>query len=139
MAAQFSAEIPDPGEDPAPVLLDPTAITRPDPNAPSTTATSAPARTTTTLAGPKRPRPVCGGIVVDMTLSAPAPGVVRVDVPVHNTGSHQWRGTVRLRVGSKVFPVDLGSIAPGTTRTRTVQVNVDREVKVVTGELLLGP
>ena len=140
VAARFDAPLPDQGAGPAPVLLDPTAVTRTRPGDPvATTTTTAPPSTTTIPQRPKGPTPVCGGITVDMKLSAPRPGVVRVDLPVRNAGRHRWRGTVKLRVGSKVFPVDLGSIPPGQTRTRSLEVQVDREVKRVTGELLLGP
>jgi len=139
LSARFDVPIPAAGEDPEPVLLDPTEITRPAPGettVPETTTTRPPSTTTTAPAGPE---PVCGGITVDMKLSTPQQGWVRVDLPVRNSGPHQWRGTVRLRVGSKTFPVDLGSIPPGQTRSKSLEVKVADKVKRVTGELLLGP
>lgn len=138
LAARFDVEVPEAGEEPETVLLDPTAITRP-PDGGEAVQTTAPPETTTTTTAPEGPAPVCGGITVDLSLSAPRPGVVRIELPVTNSGPHEWLGTVRLTVGTKQFPVDLGSIPPGQTRSRTLEVAVAEEIDRVTGELLLGP
>lgn len=152
LSAGFDVAVPEAGAEPEAVLLDPTAVNRDGPDGPAvvTTATTvAPTTVAPTTSGaddlrreeavPLGRRPVCGGITVDLRLSAPAPGVVRVDVPVRNRGSYDWQGTVRLRIGDKAFPVRIGSIPPGQTRTRSIEVAVDDEVDRVSGELLLGP
>jgi hypothetical protein len=121
------------------------ATTTTVPPGPTTTTTTAPPVTITVPAStvPALPKakiqPVCGGILVDMRLSAPSPGWIRVDLPVTNAGHHQWKGTVQLRVASKEYPVELGSVPPGQTRTKSIEVHVDTTVDRVTGELLLGP
>ena len=83
---------------------------------------------------------VCGGLELDLGVSQGGkPDAVRVHVPITNTGTFEWRGTVALKAGKTTIPVDIGSIKPGVTEKDTVQVSLRRGSTQLNGSLLIGP
>jgi hypothetical protein len=85
------------------------------------------------------PEGVCGGLVFDMGVGPAGPGRVELRLPITNKTKFDWKGTVRLRVGNTVVPVDIGEIKAGRTAVDTVQVKVSPGVLQVDGSLLIGP
>lgn len=82
---------------------------------------------------------VCGGLVLDMAVGAAGPGKINLRLPITNNTDFDWHGTVRLKLGETVVPVDIGSIPSGETGTDTVAVNVSPGELEVDGSLLIGP
>ena len=83
---------------------------------------------------------VCGGLVLNPGIGqAERGGRVKLLLPITNNTEDDWRGTVRLRVGSTLVPVDIGEIRAGDTETSTVNVRIDPGQLEVNGSLLIGP
>ncbi len=85
------------------------------------------------------PEGVCGGLVLDMGVGPGRPGQVELRLPITNKTEFDWQGTVRIRLGDTVVPVDIGEIKAGETGEDTVQVNVSPGEIEVNGSLLIGP
>ncbi len=82
---------------------------------------------------------VCGGLVLDMGVGPSEPGRVLLRLPITNHTDYDWQGSVSLRLGSTVIPVDIGEIKAGRTGIDTVKVKVDPGEIEVDGSLLIGP
>lgn len=85
------------------------------------------------------PEGVCGGLVLDMGVGPAGQGQVALRLPITNKTEFDWQGTVRLKLGSAVVPVDIGEIKAGGTAMDTVQVKVPAGQVEVNGSLLIGP
>ena len=81
----------------------------------------------------------CGGLVLDMAVSADRPGHVRVTLPITNNTRYTWRGSVKLVVRGTSVPVSIGEIEPGRTRAESVSVKIGPGSHAVRGTLLIGP
>lgn len=82
---------------------------------------------------------VCGGLVLDMGVGPAERGRVALRLPITNNTEFDWRGSVSVRLGSTVIPVDIGEIKAGATRSDTITVKVDPGELEVEGSLLIGP
>ena len=83
---------------------------------------------------------VCGGLVLDMGVGpSDEPGRVQLRLPITNNTAFDWRGTVSLRLGGTLIPVEIGEIKSGETGSDTVKVKVDPGQIEVNGSLLIGP
>jgi hypothetical protein len=85
------------------------------------------------------PEGVCGGLVLDMGVGPSGPGSVTLRLPITNKTKFDWQGTVRLRLGKTVVPVEIGEIKAGETAVDTVRVKVTPGELEVNGSLLIGP
>ena len=85
------------------------------------------------------PQGVCGGLVLDMGVGPSGPNLVSLRLPITNHSEFDWHGTVRLRLGGTVVPVDIGEIKHGETAVDTVSVRVRSGEHELHGSLLLGP
>ncbi len=85
------------------------------------------------------PEGVCGGLVLDMGVGPSDPGRVLLRLPITNNTDFDWRGTVSVRLGSTLIPVEIGEIKAGETAQDTVSVKVDPGEVEVNGSLLIGP
>ena len=86
------------------------------------------------------PAGVCGGLLFDMGVGpADEPGRVLLRLPITNNTDFDWQGTVSLKLGSTVIPVDIGEIKAGETGSDTIEVKVDPGELEVNGSLLIGP
>lgn len=85
------------------------------------------------------PAGVCGGLVLDMGVGPAGPNLVSLRLPITNRSEFDWRGTVRLKLGSTTIPVDIGEIKHGETVADTVEVRVQPGQVELEGSLLLGP
>ena len=85
------------------------------------------------------PETVCEGLSLNVSVKALEGDRVAVQVPITNTSAFQWRGTVRLRLGSDSFPVDIGVIDAGSTETDTITFQLQPGTTELNGSLLLGP
>jgi len=85
------------------------------------------------------PEGVCGGLVLDMGVGPGRPGQVELRLPITNKTEFDWQGTVRIKLGDTVVPVNIGEIKAGETGEDTVQVNVSPGEIEVNGSLLIGP
>ena len=83
---------------------------------------------------------VCGGLVLNPGVGASGrEGRVKLLLPITNNTEDDWRGTVRLKVGSTLVPVDIGEIKAGDTETTSVDVKINPGQLEVNGSLLIGP
>lgn len=82
---------------------------------------------------------VCGGLVLDVGVGPAGPGAVNLRLPITNKTAYDWHGTVSLKVGGTVVPVDIGTIRAGETGTDTVRVDVSPGQVEIDGSLLIGP
>jgi hypothetical protein len=85
------------------------------------------------------PQGVCGGLVLDMGVGPGSPGKAVLKLPITNNTAFDWKGSVSLRLGSTVIPVDIGEIKAHDTAQDTVQVKVQPGELEVNGSLLIGP
>jgi hypothetical protein len=82
---------------------------------------------------------VCGGLSLDVRAGPASGGKVALRLPIRNDTSFDWKGTVKLQLGSTVVPVDVGEIRAGQTRTGTVRFKPPKGQLEVHGSLLIGP
>ena len=83
---------------------------------------------------------VCGGLVLDMGVGpSDEPGRVQLRLPITNNTDFDWQGTVSLRLGGTLIPVEIGEIKAGETGSDTIKVKVDPGEIEVNGSLLIGP
>ncbi len=85
------------------------------------------------------PEGVCGGLVLDMGVGPGGPGRVELRLPITNKTKFDWHGTVSVRLGSTLIPVEIGEIKAGETGEDTVRVKVKPGDIEVNGSLLIGP
>lgn len=85
------------------------------------------------------PEGVCGGLVLDMAVGPAGENRVELRLPITNRSRFDWHGTVRLKIGAAVVPVDIGEIKHGETKTDSVKVRVRTGEHELQGSLLLGP
>ena len=85
------------------------------------------------------PEGVCGGLVLDMAVGPAGENRVELRLPITNRSRFDWHGTVRLKIGSTVVPVEIGEIKHGETKTDSVKVRVRTGEHELQGSLLLGP
>lgn len=81
----------------------------------------------------------CGGLVLDLGIGVAGPGKVRLSLPITNNTPYDWRGTVKLRLGHTVVPIDIGEIRHGQTAHDSVTIRVPSGQLEVKGSLLIGP
>lgn len=80
-----------------------------------------------------------GGLSLNMAARSQGPGKVDIILPISNTSDFEWQGSVTLVVGETSFPVRIGKIPGGETRTDTIPLELDAEETEVNGSLLIGP
>jgi len=85
------------------------------------------------------PEGVCGGLVLDMGVAPAGSDHVQLRLPITNRTDFDWKGTVRLRLGSTTVPIDIGEIRHGQTRVATVKLNAKEGQTELQGSLLIGP
>jgi hypothetical protein len=85
------------------------------------------------------PEGVCGGLVLDMGVGPSGPGRVQLRLPITNNTEFDWQGTVSLRLGNTVIPVDIGEIKAHRTGEDSVRVRLDPGAHELDGSLLIGP
>ena len=85
------------------------------------------------------PEGVCGGLVLDMGVGPSDPGRVLLRLPITNNTDFDWQGTVSLKLGGTLIPVEIGEIKAGETGSDTIKVKVDPGEIEVNGSLLIGP
>lgn len=86
-----------------------------------------------------QPVGVCGGLVLDMGAGLAGPNRVALKLPITNKTKFDWQGTVKLKIGRTIVPVDIGEIKAGDTATDTVKVRLSPGQLEVDGSLLIGP
>ena len=82
---------------------------------------------------------LCGGLGLTIRVRSVRPGFVIVTMPIRNTSSYAWRGTVQLSIGGARVPISIGEIRPGTTKSSEIEVRVKRGQSKLEGRLLVGP
>lgn len=85
---------------------------------------------------------LCGGLIVDLRARSAPEQKVRLIVVIHNKTNSLWKGTVSLGLKgerSLSFPVEIGSIAAGKTRSGSVDLALPSGSTELAGSLLLGP
>lgn len=87
----------------------------------------------------EEPEGVCGGLVLDMAVGPAGANRVELELPITNRSRFDWHGTVRLKVGATVVPVEIGEIKHGETAVDRVKVRVRPGEHELQGSLLIGP
>lgn len=77
--------------------------------------------------------------MLDVGVGHASPGRVALRLPITNRTDFDWHGTVRLRVGDTVIPVDIGEVRAGRTGVATLTIKVPKGQLEVNGSLLIGP
>jgi hypothetical protein len=86
------------------------------------------------------PEGVCGGLVLDVAVGpTPRTGRVTLRLSITNRTDFDWQGTVRLRIGGTIIPVDIGEIRHGRTAVSTIEVHARQGQTELEGSLLIGP
>jgi hypothetical protein len=85
------------------------------------------------------PSGVCGGLVLDMAVGPGGQGRALLRLPITNNTDFDWKGSVSVKLGSTVVPVDIGEIKAGQTAEDTIRVKVKPGELEVNGSLLIGP
>ena len=89
-----------------------------------------------------QPEGVCGGLALDVGVGPARSGSadrVTLRLMITNKTEFDWRGTVRLRIGSTALPFEIGEIKHGSTAVDTVEARVARGQTELKGSLLIGP
>ena len=81
----------------------------------------------------------CEGLDFEFRGGPAGPGHVNFAMEVTNGSDFDWHGSVKLRVGGDVVPLDIGEIRRGTTAGDTVRLRVPEGQTEVSGALLVGP
>ena len=82
---------------------------------------------------------VCEGLTLQVSVRAIDNETIGIQVPITNTSSYPWRGTVQLKLNKVSFPVDIGEVAAGATESDTVEVSPPQGTSELNGALLIGP
>lgn len=84
---------------------------------------------------------ICEALVVELAIGEhdEASGAVELIVDVTNTSQTDWRGTIRLEVGTTPIPLAVGRVAAGQTERATAWVRGRDGQVEIEGELLIGP
>ncbi|MEO7804755.1 MAG: hypothetical protein ABIS18_10685 [Actinomycetota bacterium] len=85
---------------------------------------------------------ICGGLLVNFRAGHRTGEKVTLDVLITNNTIDPWRGTVQLVLVGKreaTFPVQIGSISAGETRSDTLELSLPDGRTEIEGSLLLGP
>jgi hypothetical protein len=86
------------------------------------------------------PEGVCGGLTLDMAVGpGRESGRAVLRLPITNNTDFDWKGSVSVKLGSTVVPVDIGEIRAGETEQDTIRVKVKPGQLEVNGSLLIGP
>ncbi|MFN2390293.1 MAG: hypothetical protein ABR575_11920 [Actinomycetota bacterium] len=81
----------------------------------------------------------CPGLSFEMGARFAGRDAIEMVLPIENTTTFLWRGTVELVVDGVAIPVGIGEIGPGETRRESVRLSLERGVQEVSGSLLIGP
>lgn len=80
----------------------------------------------------------CDGLEIDITARQSGTGVL-FKIPIRNETASQWVGTVRLEVDGESVPLQVGTIAGGTTEVAQLSVPIDSNRRDIDGTLYVGP
>lgn len=84
---------------------------------------------------------ICEALVVELAVGDhdEDSGAAELIVDVTNASELDWRGTIRLEVGSTPIPLTVGRVAAGRTERSTTWVRGRDGQVEIEGELLIGP
>lgn len=82
---------------------------------------------------------LCDGLRVELGARQITSERVVMVVPITNTSRFPWRGTVHLRLGDLVLPVDAGEVSAGRTVTDRIELTLPPGDHALDGALLIGP
>jgi hypothetical protein len=83
--------------------------------------------------------PVCSSLRADLSVASVGPNRLAITVSITNQGEGAWRGTVSLRVGNTLIPIQIGLIPAGATRSETIVLKLPEGATGFDGSLLIGP
>ena len=84
-------------------------------------------------------RKLCGSLELNMGARVAGPNRIELTLPITNTSSSLWRGTVKLQLGKTSLPVAIGEIQAGETERDRVELRLDEGTHELSGALLVGP
>lgn len=82
---------------------------------------------------------VCNGLRLNLGARLTDEGDVELVLPLSNASTSGWHGTVQLRLGNDSLPVDIGAVAPRSTSTDKLPLQLPAGAHELSGTLLIGP
>lgn len=85
---------------------------------------------------------LCGGLLVNLRAGKKVGTKIALEILITNNTESAWRGTVQLAlvgVRAASFPVGIGAIPAGETRSDAVELSLPNGRTEIDGSLLLGP
>jgi hypothetical protein len=82
---------------------------------------------------------LCDALTADLSVVAPEPNRIDVTIPITNSSSSPWRGTVQLVVGNTQIPVSIGLLRAGETHSETLRLRLPDGTTAFDGSILIGP
>ena len=83
---------------------------------------------------------ICGGLTLDLIMGAAETNRAEMTLAIANNTDYGWRGSVQLRLGDTLIPIDIGEIDAGGQASDTFEVRLDRgRTYDIEGSLLIGP
>lgn len=83
---------------------------------------------------------ICGGLTLDLIMGAAASNRAEMTLAIANNTDFGWRGSVHLKLGDTLVPIDIGDIDAGEQASDTFDVRLDRgRTYDIEGSLLVGP
>ncbi|HEY7563345.1 MAG TPA: hypothetical protein VIA81_00295 [Acidimicrobiia bacterium] len=83
--------------------------------------------------------PVCSSLAADLEVRSTGQNRLELTIPIANRGTGDWRGTVSLRVGGTLIPIQIGLVPAGTTKSETIVLRLPDGTTGFEGSLLIGP
>ncbi len=81
----------------------------------------------------------CASVDMSMRVRPDGKGFILIKMPVVNETDRAWSTSVILQLDSLKTSVLIGRIPAGQTATREVRVRLTRDLKNITGTLVVGP
>lgn len=83
---------------------------------------------------------VCGGLTLDLVMGSRVHDRADIALVIHNNSRFGWRGSVQLRLGDTLIPINIGKIGAGGTGTDTFELKLESGRRYeIEGSLLIGP
>jgi hypothetical protein len=81
----------------------------------------------------------CSAVEMNMRVQPDSKGFVLIDLPVENKTDRTWIASVILQLDGLKTSVPVGRVQPGDTKNKTVRVRLTKDLRSITGTLIVGP
>jgi hypothetical protein len=81
----------------------------------------------------------CANLAMNMAVKPDGEGFILILMPVVNKSDLAWSTSVILKIDDLQTSISVGKVRPGQTVTKQLRVELTKELKSITGTLVLGP